>query len=255
MIQYEVYVVFIGSVVAMQVTPGPNTLVVVSNGIYGGYKQALLYAAGVTAAGLVQVPIIVLGVGQIIRESALLYNVLCLAGALYLLYVGYGMIKSADRRQDSAELLEANRRKIDQAFWQGFVNNLLNPKVFVFMLAFIPLFVDRQGNIALQLFILAVTMKVCGLAVNSTYAVISATASRVLQFRPRFLCYQKIFSGGVVVLLGAMALGLNPVFGWDLQVAPASQHLRHQKLAADNAYQGARAQNPAPTSSTPAEVQ
>ncbi|MEE8055139.1 MAG: LysE family transporter, partial [Gammaproteobacteria bacterium] len=61
MIQYEVYVVFIGSVVAMQVTPGPNTLVVVSNGIYGGYKQALLYAAGVTAAGLVQVPIIVLG--------------------------------------------------------------------------------------------------------------------------------------------------------------------------------------------------
>ena len=222
MIQYELYVVFIGSVVAMQVTPGPNTLVVVSTGIYGGYRQALLYAAGVTAAGIVQIPIIVLGVGQIIRESALLYNILCLAGALYLLYGGYGMIKSANGQKDSAEFVEENGRKIDQSFWQGFINNLLNPKVFVFMLAFIPLFVDPQGNITLQLFILAVTMKVCGLVVNSTYAVISGTASRALQFRPRVLRYQKIFAGCVVVLLGVMALGLNPVFGWNVQTASAS---------------------------------
>lgn len=222
MIQYELYVVFIGSAVAMQVTPGPDTLVVVSSGIYGGYRRALLYTAGVMAAGVIQIPILVLGVGQVIRESALLYNVLCLAGALYLLYIGYGMIKSASGRQDFAEFAEENGRKIDQAFWQGFVNNLLNPKVFVFMLAFIPLFVDPQGNITLQLFVLAVTMKVCGLAVNSTYAVISGKASRTLQFRPRFLRYQKSFAGWVVALLGAMALALNPVFGWNLQAAPAS---------------------------------
>lgn len=213
MIPLEVYSLFIASVLAMQITPGPDTLLVVSTGIHGGYKRALLYAVGVTTAGLIQIPLIVLGVGQLIRESALLYNLLCLAGALYLLYMGYGMIRNA-RLGQHTEVFHTGKTKIDRIVWQGLINNLLNPKVIVFMLAVIPLFVDPHGNVSLQLLVLAVTMKLCGLAVNSTYALISGTAGGILQSRPRVLCYQKVLSGCVVVLLGATALGINPIFGW-----------------------------------------
>lgn len=213
MISPDVYLLFIGSVLAMQITPGPDTLLVVSNGIYGGHKRALLCAAGFTLAGIVQIPLIVLGVGKVIHESTRLYNLLCLGGAFYLLYVGYRMITSARAKNAPAALTQGGGRKSYQVLWQGFVNNLLNPKVFIFMLAVIPLFVDPRANVSLQLLILAVTMKVCGLVVNSSYAVVSATASGVLQSRPRALCYQRILSGCVVVLLGVTALGLNPIFG------------------------------------------
>ncbi len=232
MIASEVYALFIASVLVMQITPGPDTLLVVSNGIYGGYKRGLFYVAGITLAGLIQIPLIVLGIGKIIRESAPLYDALCLAGALYLLYVGYRMIRNAGLLQVSAKVLEERTRRIDQAVWQGLVNNLLNPKVFIFMLAIIPLFVDPRGDVPLQLLILAVTMKLCGLAVNSTYAVIGATASQILQPRPNILWYQRVFSGCVVLLLGATALGFNPVFGWSWHTASVSQHSPHQEAGA-----------------------
>lgn len=213
MIPLEVYSLFIASVLAMQITPGPDTLCVVSTGIHSGYKRALLYAIGVTMAGLIQIPLVVLGVGQLIRESSLLYSALCLAGALYLLYIGYAMIRSA-RVGQHTDVFQTNKQRIDRVVWQGLINNLLNPKVIVFMLAVIPLFIDPRGNVSLQLLVLAVTMKLCGLTVNSTYALISGTAGGILQSRPRVLCYQKIFSGCVVVLIGATALGINPIFGW-----------------------------------------
>lgn len=212
MIASEVYVLFIASVLVMQITPGPDTVFVVSNGIYGGYRRGLLCAIGFTTAGLIQIPIIVLGVGNIIRESAVLYDLLCLAGALYLLYMGYGMIRNAQQAQISLELFNKKREHTGQAFWGGFLNNLLNPKVIVFMLAIIPLFVDPRGNVPLQLLILAVTMKLCGFAVNSTYAVIGGTASRIFQSRRHILYWQRVLSGAVVVLLGLACLGLNPVF-------------------------------------------
>lgn len=225
MISPEIYLLFIGSVLAMQITPGPDTLLVVSNGIHGGQRRALLCAAGFTLAGVVQIPLIVLGVGKIIHESALLYNLLCLTGALYLLYIGYRMIESARPGKVPAALLQEGGSKFYEVIWQGFVNNLLNPKVFIFMLAFIPLFVDPKGDVSLQLLILAVTMKACGLVVNSTYAVVSGTASRILQSRPRVLRYQKVLSGCVVVSLGVTALGLNPIFGWTFVPISLGDHL------------------------------
>ncbi len=213
MIAHNVYVLFLASVLIMQITPGPDTLFVMSNGIYGGYRRALLCAMGFTAAGLIQIPIIVLGIGQIIRENALLYDLLCLSGALYLLYSGYSMIRNANERRISEDLCET-RWRTDQAVWGGFINNLLNPKVIVFMLAIIPLFVDPRGNVSLQLLTLAVTMKLCGLAVNTTYGVIGGTASRLLQSRLHMLYWQRILCGAVVALLGGVAMGLNPIFGW-----------------------------------------
>jgi threonine/homoserine/homoserine lactone efflux protein/Flp pilus assembly protein TadD len=214
MITYEVYVLFIASVLVMQITPGPDTLFVMSNGIYGGYRRALLCAIGFTMAGLIQIPILALGMGKIIRDSTLLYDLLCLAGALYLLYRGYGMVRNTHQAPISVGLSKEKRERADQAVWGGFVNNLLNPKVIVFMLAIIPLFVDPRGNVPLQLLILAITMKLCGLAVNSTYAVIGGTVSRLLQSRPHILYWQRTLSGAALMLLGVAVLGLNPVFGW-----------------------------------------
>ncbi len=213
MIASNVYVLFIASVLVMQVIPGPDTLFVVSNGIYGGYRRALLCASGFTMAGLIQIPIIVFGMGEIIRENAPLYDLLCLAGASYLLYMGYGMMRNAHQARISVPSKDKGRNT-RRAVWGGFVNNLLNPKVIVFMLAVIPLFVDPQGNVPLQLLVLAVTMKLCGLAVNSTYAAIGGTVSRLLQSRQHILSWQRALSGVVVMLLGAAALALNPVFGW-----------------------------------------
>jgi threonine/homoserine/homoserine lactone efflux protein len=128
MIVSEVYVLFVASVLVMQITPGPDTVFVVSNGIYGGYRRGLLCATGFTMAGLIQIPIIVLGIGKIIRESAVLYDLLYLAGALYLLYMGYGMIRNAHQAQISLELFNGRREHTGQAAWGGIRQQSAKPK-------------------------------------------------------------------------------------------------------------------------------
>ena len=195
------FIAFLGAVIAIQISPGPDMMMVIARGVGQGRRVALTCVAGISAASLVQIPALaVLGVASIFATSELAYTLLKNAGAAYLVYLGIRFITSSSKQQEkTAQPLGSAR----SAFFQGFWGNLANPKSLVFLLAFLPQFVDpSQGNVATQLVILGLIHKSVGLIVDGSVALLAGTSGNWLAQHPRFQVWQERVLGTVLLSLG-----------------------------------------------------
>ena len=153
------------------------------------------------AAALVQIPGLALGVSAVFSESPVAYAVLKYAGAGYLVVLGFRFITSSSTPSGPATPVIYSARA---AFHQGLWSNLSNPKSWVFLLAFLPQFVDpSQGGVAAQLALLGVVHKGVGTLVDGSIAIASGTAGNWLKRHERFVKWQERFVGGVLVAVGA----------------------------------------------------
>ena len=147
-----------------------------------------------------QIPALAFGLATVFQTSPVAYEILKWLGAVYLVYVGLAFLVSSVR--STPGLMQVSGSAIE-AFRQGFWNNLLNPKVLVFMLALLPQFVDpARGPVALQFVVLGVTMKCCGFVVNGTIALLSGWAGNWLSKNAVFVRWQQRLVGTVLVGLG-----------------------------------------------------
>jgi threonine/homoserine/homoserine lactone efflux protein len=154
------FLVFLTAAVILAITPGPGIFYVLARSLRGGRKEGVLSAAGTFLGGLVHVAAAAFGLSAILAASAIAFETVRYAGAAYLIYLGYRMIRS--RNQDLA---------LDSAgtsggtFVQGVMTEVLNPKTALFFLSFIPQFVSiQQGHVALQFLVLgaiSVTLNTC----------------------------------------------------------------------------------------------
>jgi threonine/homoserine/homoserine lactone efflux protein len=154
------FLVFLTAAVILAITPGPGIFYVLARSLRGGRKEGVLSAAGTFLGGLVHVAAAAFGLSAILAASAIAFETVRYAGAAYLIYLGYRMIRS--RNQDLA---------LDSAgtsggtFIQGVMTEVLNPKTALFFLSFIPQFVSvQQGHVALQFLVLgaiSVTLNTC----------------------------------------------------------------------------------------------
>jgi threonine/homoserine/homoserine lactone efflux protein len=135
---------FVLSAFLLNVTPGPDTLYIVGRSTDQGLRAGVLGALGIGAGALVHVSAAALGLSAILAASATAFTVLKLIGAAYLLYVGVGLIRSAGAatRPAAPQSRELSMRSV---FLQGFLTNVLNPKVALFFLAFLPQFVASDA--------------------------------------------------------------------------------------------------------------
>jgi threonine/homoserine/homoserine lactone efflux protein len=164
---------FAAAVLAMQVTPGPDMLLVLSRGVGQGRRTALFTVLGMTLlAGVVQLPLLVLGVASLLRASPLAFEALRWAGAAYLLWLGARLLRSSRHgRVVGAATPGATARA---AAREGAANNLTNPKPLLFMFAFLPQFVDPAAGPAwTQLLVLGLAQKACGVLVLGSAALAS----------------------------------------------------------------------------------
>jgi threonine/homoserine/homoserine lactone efflux protein len=135
---------FVLSAFLLNVTPGPDTLYIVGRSTALGLRGGVLAALGIGAGALVHVSAAALGLSAILAASATAFTAVKLIGAAYLLYVGVGLLraKSLPARADPS----AGRKfSIRGVFMQGFLTNVLNPKVALFFLAFLPQFVAADA--------------------------------------------------------------------------------------------------------------
>ena len=140
-----------------------------SRGMTQGFRPAFLSVLGNVAAGFVQVPAVVLGLASVLQASPRLFLGVKAAGGLYLAYLGIKAILRCAR--DAEVSLAARPGDARDAFWQGFVTNLLNPKVLLFMIAFLPQFTSpEQGPVWSQMLVLGITMKILSLPYGSCFA-------------------------------------------------------------------------------------
>lgn len=173
---YEILAAFVGATTVLSVSPGPDNIYVLTQSIANGKKYGLATVAGLISGCLVHTTLLAFGVSAIIKESDTLFFGIKLLGALYLLYLAYQVFRS-DATLKLAEN-SAPKKSLSNLFRQGFIMNVLNPKVTIFFLAFFPGFLFSEDlSTVLQFYVLGLLFMFVSALVFSGIAVLSGMIS------------------------------------------------------------------------------
>ncbi len=177
---YNILSTFIMASAALAIAPGPDNIYVLTQSIVNGKKQGMATVIGLVSGCLVHTTFLAFGVSLLIAESDLVFLLIKLFGALYLFYLAYKVFPSDGRLQLSSDRLPKNG--FFTLFKQGFLMNVLNPKVAIFYLAFFPgfLFSDSLSTI-IQFYILGLVFMLVAFVIFSLIAVLSGTISKYIK--------------------------------------------------------------------------
>jgi len=190
---------FLFAAFMLNIAPGPDMLYVIGRSVGQGRKAGIVSSLGVFVGCWVHILAAAVGIAALLRSSPVAFNVVRYAGAVYLIYLGVRMI--AQRANFSSQQLRPE--SMVSIFRQGAITNVLNPKVAIFFLAFLPQFVDaRRGSVALQILVLGLIFNVGGTLVNLAVAYAGGTLGELLRRNQQFARLQRWFTGLVFVGLG-----------------------------------------------------
>ena len=192
---------FVLSGLLLNITPGPDTLYIVGRSSTQGPRAGAVAALGIGTGALVHICAAALGLSVILAASATAFNIVRIVGAVYLLYVGIGLIRSAGA---ASATIASDRRltPLRGIFLQGFLTNVLNPKVSLFFLAFLPQFVDSRAPNPLAFLFLGLIFDINGTLWNLLVARLAAGISTALHPSPAFKQWFNRCVGGVFILVG-----------------------------------------------------
>ena len=149
----ENFSLFLVSSLLLHLTPGQDTLYIIGRSVAQGKHAGVLSAAGIMTGVLVHTLLAALGLSVILATSAMAFSVVKFAGAAYLIWIGIGFLVKRDMDSSGQSALD-NRLKRWKLFHQGVLTNVLNPKVALFFLSFLPQFVNPQANFVFLPFLL-----------------------------------------------------------------------------------------------------
>jgi threonine/homoserine/homoserine lactone efflux protein len=185
---------------ALNVTPGPDMLYVLATGSRAGRKGGVLAACGVGAGCAVHTCAAATGLSALLVSSAAAFTAVKWAGAAYLVYLG---VKAIFAPAGLAAAPDDAPAPDERVFRRALVTNVLNPKVAIFFLAFVPQFVDpSRGRVPLQFLVLGLSFCVSGTLVNALVGLAAGQVRRALAARPRFAQTLDRVTGAVFVGLG-----------------------------------------------------
>ncbi len=191
---------FLGAALVLAITPGPGIFYVLARSLRGGRREGVLSAAGTFLGGLVHVCAAALGLSAILAASAIAFETVRYAGAAYLIFLGYRMIRSRHESMDGGQLDTSAGRN---TFVQGVITEVLNPKTALFFLSFIPQFVSvQQGHIAVQFLTLgaiSVTLNTCA---DTLVACFAGPLGSRMKKSAKFRSGQRTASGAAMIGLG-----------------------------------------------------
>ncbi len=192
-------VLFLIASLALIATPGQDNIYILTRGIAQGRRAALVSAWGVCLGLLVHTTFAAVGLSALLAQSAAAFSVVKWAGAAYLIYLGARTLLSKNSFAPSDD--ETPRAGLGKVFWQGVASNVLNPKVALFFLSFLPQFVGADTS-NIQFLVLGFLFALVALVVTSGIALFSGALGDWLGSRPRFANSLRWLTGGVLVGLG-----------------------------------------------------
>jgi threonine/homoserine/homoserine lactone efflux protein len=196
-VDVAVLVAFIPAALALNLTPGADMMFCLGQGLRAGPRAALAAAAGVSAGGMVHVAVAGLGLGAAVAAAPWLFEVIRWVGVAYLLWLALATLRSGPAQPD-LPMVRAGR-----AFRQGLMVNLTNPKVILFVLAFVPQFVTPDRPVLPQFLIFGAVLGVGGFAVNGLVGGFAGGAGQRLMRSAGFARWLGRISAGVFVALAA----------------------------------------------------
>ena len=195
------FLAFLLAAFMLNIAPGPDMLYVIGRSVGQGRRAGAVSALGIFAGCWVHILAAAVGVAALLRSSPLAFNLVRYAGAGYLLYLGIRMIA---QHRDLSSLRDLPPERLGSIFRQGVITNVLNPKVALFFLAFLPQFIDaRRGSVALQILLLGLIFNIGGTLVNLAMAHAGGTAGELLRRSRRLARIQRWLTGLVFIGLGA----------------------------------------------------
>jgi threonine/homoserine/homoserine lactone efflux protein len=193
-------VLFMVSALALNLSPGPSILYILSRSIGQGREAGLLSVFGLATATLIHAVAMALGLSTLFLYSPLAFAVVKYLGAAYLIYLGIGALLSRGTLQPVAAAAPLSRGAI---YRQGVVTDLLNPKVALFFIAFLPQFVDpAAGSPTMQILFFGLLFHITGVPVNLMVALAGGRLAKLLARRPGWARVQNWITGTVLVGLG-----------------------------------------------------
>jgi threonine/homoserine/homoserine lactone efflux protein len=170
------FLAFVVAGLALNIVPGADMTFVIASAARGGRPDGIIAALGIGAGTLVHISAAVLGLSAILASSEALFNAIKWIGAAYLLYIAVSLVLSGEKRVHDP--VETPRQSGWRLLRAAALVNILNPKVAIFFLAFLPQFVDTTASIpALQILCLGLWFDFVGTIVNIVIAVIAASAA------------------------------------------------------------------------------
>jgi threonine/homoserine/homoserine lactone efflux protein len=184
-------------------SPGPDNIYVLMQSIVNGKKYGLATVAGLMTGCLVHTTLVAFGVSAIIKESDTLFFIIKLLGALYLLFLAYKVFRSSSELNLNSNNI--SKKSVLQLFKQGFIMNVLNPKVSIFFLAFFPgfLFSDKLNSVV-QFYALGLLFMLVSGVIFSAIAILAGSISEYIKQNKKIGLYLKWLQ--IIVFVGIAIL-------------------------------------------------
>ena len=192
---------FLISCILLNITPGQDTMYIIGRSVAQGRRAGILSAMGIMTGVLVHTLLAALGLSVILTTSALAFAAVKYAGAAYLIWIGIGFLFG---RGDGASLPDAPTAPVDawRIYRQGVLTNVLNPKVALFFLSFLPQFVSPETN---PVFMPFATLGLVLFTTGSIWCLFLASGASWLSTR-----FKNRTPGGILKrLTGALFIGLG----------------------------------------------
>ncbi|TDP95658.1 threonine/homoserine/homoserine lactone efflux protein [Leucobacter luti] len=188
------------------IVPGPSVLFVIGRSLYYGRRGGLMSVLGNSLGVLPLVAAVAFGVGTIVAQSIVVFTVIKLLGAGYLIYLGVQAIRHRTFTEAEVQDPAVRARTLNPTVLlrQGFLVGVTNPKAIVFLVAVLPQFVVvSSGSVQLQMLILGVMFVAIGLASDAAWAVLAGSAQQWFARSPRRLSAARGAGGALMIGLGS----------------------------------------------------
>lgn len=193
---------FVLSGLLLNITPGPDTAYILGRSIQLGWRGGAAAALGISCGCLVHVFAAAIGLSALLMASSTAFAILKLAGAAYLLFTGVQMLLS-HARPIADVAVQGGATRLSAVFWQGALTNVLNPKVALFFLAFLPQFVDVTSGHKTLAFLLLGAIFICtGTLWCLAIAAFAARAASRIRNSHGVIAWINRALGGLFIYLG-----------------------------------------------------
>jgi threonine/homoserine/homoserine lactone efflux protein len=194
---------FVGAALVVLLIPGPGVIYIVTRSLGQGHRAGLTSVLGLSAGALVHVAAATAGLSAILMTSATAFTIVKFLGAGYLIYLGVRTLLS---RGQAAGVEAAAPSSLRRLFAEGVWVSVLNPKIAIFFLAFLPQFVDpATGSATMQILGLGLLYVALALITDSGYALLAGGIGHIIQGRVRHSRWPRYASGLSYIGLGISA--------------------------------------------------
>lgn len=199
---FEILLSFMAASLLLALMPGPDNIFVLTESLTSGQKNGIAISVGLSCGVMIHTLAAATGLSLIIQQSAIAFSIIKWLGAVYMFFLAYKTITEQQSAVEFNARVEGTNKSLFQLIQKGFLMNMLNPKVSLFFIAFLPQFVSPTGfNISLQMIILGIVFMLQSLLVFCLISILSGKLSKYLN-SPKFWKISKWAKVSVLLVLG-----------------------------------------------------